>query len=186
MRGIVLALVLVTLGCRRTHPPGPGAEPETAPPAAPATENPAPAAAPPPASYAAGPSAPAPSAAAPATERRALPDGGTLNGDPRGPREAEVKLVLDAALVEVRACFDADTALKLGEIPVSVHFFVEPPGYTGAVTVKANAPDEVIGCTRAVFEKLKFREFHGAKIDLTRAFSYWKKDLTKVDGGAKP
>jgi hypothetical protein len=114
-----------------------------------------------------------------------MPDGGTLNGDPRGPREAEVKAILDAALVDVRACFDSDTTLKPGEIPVSVRFFVEPPGYTGAVTVKADAPQAIVDCTHAVYEKLKFHEFRGAKIELTRAFTYWKKDLTQVDGGAK-
>jgi hypothetical protein len=178
MTRILLAFVVMTLGCRRTHGPGPGAEPESPPAAAPATEN-APAAA---------PAAEAPvatgSGAAPA-DKRAMPDGGTLNGDPRGPREAEVKLVLDAALIDVRACFDTAGELKPGEIPVSVHFFVEPPGYTGAVTVKADAPREVLDCTRAIYEKLKFREFRGAKLELTRGFTYWKKDLSKLDGGTK-
>jgi hypothetical protein len=112
-----------------------------------------------------------------------MPDGGTLNGDPRGPREGNVKPLLDAALVEVRACFDANAALGPGEIPVTVSFFVEPPGYTGGVKVIANAPSEVLDCTRAVYQRLKLREFRGPKLALTRSFTYWRRELGK-DGGA--
>src|SRR5947209_8020636 len=83
--------------------PQAGAGPEAPPATAPATGN----------SAAATENAPAatgtalPSGMASPEKRYAMPDGGTLNGDPRGPREAEVKPLLDAALVDVRACFDA-------------------------------------------------------------------------------
>jgi hypothetical protein len=179
MRRILLVLFVVALGCRRTHPPGPGAEPEAPPTPASPSEPAAPAAPAAPTEQTAPPSSPS----APQLPRFAMPDGGTLNGDPRGPREAEVKPILDRALLDVRACFDG-AALKPGEIPVSVHFFVEPPGYTGAVTVTAEAPREALDCTRAVYEKLKFREFRGPKIELTRGFTYWKKALGQ-DGGVK-
>jgi len=180
MKRIALLLMLAALGCRRTHGPGPGAEPEPSP----ATSVTAPATPP----SAAAPTEPAPTAPAtgtPAQPSLPMPDGGTINGDPRGPRPAEVKAVLDAALVEVRACFDASPDIKPGEIPVSVTFTVEPPGYTGGITLKADAPKDVLDCAHAVYDKLKFREYRGPKVTLTRAFTYWKKALGSDGGAAK-
>lgn len=196
MKRIALLLMLATLGCRRHHAPGPGAEPEPSPAAPPAAAN-----APPATGNAAAPNAPVgglagggaaaatgggTTVAAPASgdTRYAMPDGGTVNGDPRGPRPNEVKAVLDGALADVRACFDANHDLKNGEYPVAVHFFVEPPGYTGAVTVKAPVSKDVTDCAEGVYQKLRFGEFRGNKLELAPSFTYWKREVGK-DGGAK-
>ena len=190
MKRIALLLMLATLGCRRTHPPGPGAElaplpatDNTSPPSAAAPDNPP---APPPATANTNPTTAATNEApaAPVEKRYLMPDGGTLNNDPRGPRPVEVQAILDGALTMVRGCFEANRELKFGEYPVAVHFFVEPPGYTGGVTVKVDAPADVTDCARDVYEKLRFPEFHGKKLELSPTFTWWKRAVGK-DGGAR-
>jgi hypothetical protein len=105
-----------------------------------------------------------------------------MNGDPRGPRPAVVKQILDGALPDVRACLDTNGDVKTGDTTVSVHFFVEPPGYTGAITVQADAPKPVIDCVYAVYDKLRFPEFRGSKLELAPQLTYWKR---RPDGGVK-
>jgi hypothetical protein len=114
------------------------------------------------------------------TDQRAanarMPDGGTINGDPRGPRAAEFNRIVDAAMPALRECFDrAD--LPAGNVAVTIHYAVEPPGYTGAVTVKAEAPQAVLDCCRRVIEALKFPPFRGAKVEQELPFTYWKKEV---------
>jgi hypothetical protein len=183
---VVAAVASGALGCRRSHPPV-----EEVPP-------PAPAEAPAPDNSAANPTTNTGAATTPtgataganpmppaANSRWRMPDGGTLNNDPRGPREGDVKAVLAGALPEVQACFDADKSLADGEYPITAHFFVENPGYTGAVTLTApKAPKDAAECARAVYEKLRFAEFHGDKIELSPSFTYWKRKPS-ADGGAK-
>lgn len=171
-------IIVSAIGCRRHHEPGPGAEPEPAPPSVTATEN-----APDEAPATSGKPAlmPGEHPLPPSDDKPRLPDGGTMNGDARGPRPAVVKRILDGALTDVRACFDANPEVKSGDTRVAVHFFVEPPGYTGAVTLTADAPREVIDCARGVYENLKFPEFRGTKLELAPGFTYWKHG---VDAGA--
>jgi len=175
MTRVALAVVLVvTLGCRRRH-----VEPtyagETPPAAAPTVE----------ASGAAEAPSAAPAAAAPAT-RPTLPDGGTLNGDPRGPRPAEWKRVVDDAMPELQRCFD-EAGLPPGEIPVQMHYTVEPRGETGAVTANASAPQAAIDCCVRVVEGLKFPPYGGPKVERDLGFTWFKRAPgAPVDGGAAP
>ncbi|HWE30745.1 MAG TPA: hypothetical protein VHB97_22210, partial [Polyangia bacterium] len=81
----------------------------------------------------------------PRDTRTSMPDGGTLNGDPRGPRAATWQAIVDAAMPALQACFDR-AELPPGEIAVTVHYTVELPGYTGAVTASGKAPKPVLDC----------------------------------------
>ncbi|MGZ3405763.1 MAG: hypothetical protein ACXVAN_04920 [Polyangia bacterium] len=114
-----------------------------------------------------------------------LPDGGTLNGDPRGPRPAEWKPIIDATLPLLQACFDR-AGLPFGEIPVTMHYTVELPGYTGAVTAKGEAPKAVLDCCQTVVEELKFPQYRGPKVERDLAFTWFKRDpkARPPDGGA--
>ncbi len=121
-------------------------------------------------------------ASPPRDERARLPDGGTLNGDPRGPRPAEWQTIVDAAMPALQACFDrAD--LPPGEIAVTMHYTVELPGYTGAVTARGTAPKEALDCCVKVVEGLKCPEYRGPKVERDLAFT-WFKRTNAVDGGA--
>jgi uncharacterized iron-regulated membrane protein len=171
MTRVGLAIVLVlACGCRRRH-----VEPSdevAAPP-------------PPPAVQASGASAENPSgtAALPRPKDRApLPDGGTLNDDPRGPRPAEWKPVVDAAMPALQACFDAAN-LPPGEIPVKMHYTVEQRGETGAVTANASAPQAVLDCCARVIEGLRFPPYGGPKVERDLGFT-WFKRAPGADGGA--
>ena len=179
---VALAIVLVAaLGCRRKHvdttyaSDTPAASPATAPSGA-----------------ASGTTATEPSGGdrnplgepvlAPRQDKTPLPDGGTLNGDPRGPRSAEWQTIVDHSMSLLQACFDrAD--LPPGEITVNMHYTVELPGYTGAVTASGAAPKPVLDCCVKVVEELKFPEYRGTKVERDLSFT-WAKRLPSVDGGA--
>jgi hypothetical protein len=178
MKQLALALIVVAAcGCRRKH-----AEltyesdtPPTSAPAAPATENAAP---------------PSGSAANPLGEpvlpprdtRVAMPDGGTLNGDPRGPRPAAWKPIVDGAMPALQACFER-VDLPPGQLAVNVHYTVEPPGYTGAVTASGKAPQAVLDCCVKIVEELKFPEYRGTKVERDLPLN-WSKRAIGMDGGA--
>lgn len=146
-------LLLAAGGCRRHHAP-PEVEPE--PPAATSGGE---VVAPP-----AAPVAPPPQAVTVPAEGPRLPDGGTLNGDPRGPRAADFNRVVDLALPRIGACFDA-AKLPAGEFGIVAHYTVEPPGYTGAIAVRGTAPAAVQECVHGVVNSLKFPEFRGNKVE---------------------
>lgn len=177
MMRIALALVVViACGCRRKHAADTYASdtPRTTPQvAAPIT-----------------PTAPSGNAANPLNEpvlaprdtRTLLPDGGTLNGDPRGPRAAVWQSLVDGVMPALQACFDR-AELPPGEITVTMHYTVELPGYTGAVTADGKAPKPVLDCCIKVIEDLKFPEFRGTKVERELAFT-WTKREKGVDGGA--
>jgi hypothetical protein len=112
-----------------------------------------------------------------------LPDGGTLNGDPRGLRPGEHGKVTAAALPRIQACLDA-AELPAGDLPVTAHYTIEPPGYTGAVTVRANAPKPVIDCIQQAVAELKFPEFRGPKVVQDWSFTYHK-TIKQVEQGGK-
>jgi hypothetical protein len=116
MTRVALTIVIVlTCGCRRKQVEAtyesdtPGA---TAPTSAPAiagsgaSDNPI--------------APPTTTPTAPRVDRSRLPDGGTLNDDPRGPRPAEWKALIDAAMPQLQACFDG-AGLPPGEILVKIH-----------------------------------------------------------------
>jgi len=154
MRAAGLVILVLSGACRR-H-----AEAPPAGATAPAAAEPAPAA---PLEPSAAPTpAPSPSVAEPPGPR--MPDGGTINGDPRGPRAAAFNAVVAAAQPRLVDCF-ARVELPAGEWNVTVHYIVEPPGYTGAVAPHGNAPRPVQDCARQVVEGLRFPEFHGPKVE---------------------
>jgi hypothetical protein len=173
----LVGMLLIAGACRRKHEDPAYASdnvpaPHAAPAAAPETPEPSGAATTPTAPPRAEPKAP-------------LPDGGTLNNDPRGPRPAEWKPIIDAALPLLQVCFDR-AGLPFGEIPVTVHFTVEQPGYTGAVSAKGEAPRPVLDCCQSVVEELKFPQYRGAKVERDLAFTWFKRDpkARPADGGA--
>src|SRR5262249_28311643 len=101
--------------------------------------------------------------------------------DPRGPRAAEWQAIVDGAMPLLQACFDT-ASLPYGEIPVNVHYTVEPRGETGAVKATSAAaprapPD---GRARGV-EGLKFPPYGGTKVERDLAFTWFKR---AADGGA--
>ena len=122
----------------------------------------------------------------PGDDRARLPDGGTLNGDPRGPRAAEWKARVDGAMPALQACFDRAN-LGPQEIAVTMHYTVELPGYTGAVSAKGDAPKRVLDCCVAVIEQLRFPQYRGPKVERELAFTWFKRDAeaqrTPPDGG---
>ncbi|HEX9103137.1 MAG TPA: hypothetical protein VF997_13085 [Polyangia bacterium] len=179
MRRVAFALlVVVACGCRRTHV-APSYESD-----APAATAPTPA---PPARATTGvtPDNPLGEPALPPRDDRArMPDGGTLNGDPRGPRPAEWQAIVDGAMPALQACFDR-AGLPPGEIAVSMRYTVELPGYTGAVTAAGPAaPKPALDCCVKVIEGLKFPEYRGEKVERELAFSWFKREAAGRDGGA--
>jgi hypothetical protein len=178
----LFALVSIVGACRRKHETTTYAS-DAPPPAAAA-----PVGAPDNAAPASGASA-NPQSAPVVADRALLPDGGTLNGDPRGPRPVEYRAVIDAAMPALQACFDRASAdLPFGEIPMTIHFTVEQPGYTGAVTAKGNAPQAVLDCCQSVVAELKFPQYRGPKIERDIAFTWFKREpkarVASPDGGA--
>jgi hypothetical protein len=119
----------------------------------------------------------------PHDDRPRMPDGGTLNGDPRGPRPAEWQKIVDGAMPALQACFDR-AELPPGEIPITMHYTVELPGYTGAVTANGKAPKEVLDCCVKVIEALKFPEYRGPKVERDLSFTWSKRQLGQ-DAGAR-
>ena len=164
----VVPAVVASGGCRRHHAP---VEVEPEAPAATPSE-PAPVAAAP--AVDAAFAVPAPTLPPAATGPR-MPDGGTLNGDVRGPRAADFNRVVDAALPLVRACFDK---LPAGDYGVVVHYIVEPPGYTGGITVRGSAPQAVQDCARNVVNDLKFPAFQGNKVENDLPFTLKRTEKT--------
>ena len=177
---MLLAIAIATVGCRRQHATA-TYESDNVPMAHPAP----PAATPPgsPSTTASGAeAAPAPPPVASAT-RAKLPDGGTVNGDPRGPRPAEFNRVVDAAMPGLQACLD-HAELPPGKYDVTIHYIVEHPGYTGGVTASgANVPKAALDCCASVVAGLKFPQYYGDKVERDLPFTY-AKTLNAPDGGA--
>jgi hypothetical protein len=51
------------------------------------------------------------------------------------------------------------------------------------VTLKLDAPKEIVDCARGVYEKLRIPEFHGDKLELAPGFTYWKRALDAGTAG---
>ena len=173
----VLSVALALGGCRRKHV-APVDTTET-----PATAPPSPAAEAAPSGASANPlNEPA---LPPRDDRPHMPDGGTLNDDPRGPRPAEWQTIVDRHLSLLQGCFDrAD--LPPGEIRVDMHYTVELPGYTGAVSARGPAPQAVLDCCIKVVEEMKFPEYRGAKVERDLDFTWAKRLLTRDAGAPAP
>ena len=177
---VLVGMLLLSCACRRKHEePSYASDTRATPPVtAPATENP-----PPPSGASSANPLNEPVLARADTAAR-MPDGGTLNGDPRGPRPAEWKPIVDGAMPLLQACFDR-AGLPFGEIAVTMHYTVEQPGYTGAVSAKGEAPRAVLDCCQTVVEELKFPQYRGPKVERDLAFTWFKRDpnARPPDGG---
>jgi len=190
-RAVALAALAIPLlaGCRRSHEPPdtmvPGPPPaKLAPPPAPTVTqrpSPAPAAAP-----VAAPSAPRAPEEPELTYRHtidpkspALPDGGTANGDPHGPRPAAMDAVVKAALPSVQACFDALDSAPGVELVAQVSYRVTQTGRTAAVDVTGSLPGETLKCIRLVIEGLKFPAFEGPPVSGNFPFKYHREPLAQ-------
>ncbi|MDB4966553.1 MAG: hypothetical protein JWN44_2242 [Myxococcales bacterium] len=118
-----------------------------------------------------------------------MPDGGTINGDPRGPRAAEFNRVLDGALKQLPSCF-AGPEVPAGDLAIKVHYVVEQPGYTGGVTATGNAPKAALECARGIVEGLKFPQYRGPKVEQDLPFTLQKREkATRIeiwDAAPKP
>ena len=167
----VVPAVVAGSGCRRHHAPV-EAEPDAPPLASGAPVAPTAVATSADLSFI----APPPIVPAAATGPR-MPDGGTLNGDPLGPRAADFNHVVDGALPRVQKCFDS---LPAGDYGIVVHYIVEPPGYTGGITVSGSAPPAAQDCARAVVHDLKFPEFKGNKVETDLPFTLKRTETTKT------
>ena len=179
MKHFALVLVVVAAcGCRRKHGETSYAS-DTPPATAPAVAPPANA---PPAASGSASNPLGEPALPPRDQRVTMPDGGTLNGDPRGPRPGVWQAIVDAAMPALQACFDR-AELPPGEIEVTMRYTVELPGYTGAVTANGRAPKPVLDCCTKVVEDLKFPEYRGPKVERELAFTWAKREPTR-DGGA--
>lgn len=175
MRRLIVLAIVLGAGCRRHHAATPYASDTVAAPEVAA----APPVAAPPSAATAGEAANAPSAPPATAPRDAMPDGGTVNGDPRGPRAAELNKIVDSALAPLQACFDrAGAAVAAGEYNVTVHYVIEYPGYTGGVTARGdNVPKPVLDCCVGVIEGLKFPQYRGSKVERDLPFTYRKTEV---------
>src|SRR4051812_45570069 len=182
MKRVVLALLVVAaLGCRRKHVVPDNASATPATPGASAAAPPGEAATP--TTEPSGGVVNAPVFPTRDSSAR-MPDGGTLNGDPRGPRPAEWQTIVDRHMSLLQDCFDRAN-LPPGELTVTMHYTVELPGYTGAVTATgAGAPRAVLDCCVKVVEELKFPEYRGPKVERDLGFTWFKRAPAPPDGGA--
>ncbi|HEX4460212.1 MAG TPA: hypothetical protein VIA18_19675 [Polyangia bacterium] len=156
----VVAVAVAASGCRRHHAPV-EVEPEAPAPVAPVEVAPA-------ATADLAFAAPATPTLPPAATGPRMPDGGTLNGDAQGPRAADFNRVVDGALPRVQKCFDG---LPAGDYGILVHYIVEPPGYTGGITVSGSAPPAAQECARGIINDLKFPAFKGHKVESDLPFT---------------
>jgi hypothetical protein len=92
--------------------------------------------------------------------------------------------LVDAVMPALQGCFDK-AELPLGEYPVTARYTIEPPGYTGGISIKSTAPQAVNDCATAVLQELKFPQYKGTKVTRELAFTYWKRNPS-ADAGAKP
>jgi hypothetical protein len=161
-------------GCRRRHvPPSERVElvsavapeePVAAAPAVPAAPKWDPA--PPP------PAVPAPSLG---TVRRTIADGdgGTVNGDPKGPRAEALNQVVGAAMPALQRCLDGAAELPEGkDLTLTVKYAIEPTGKTSGVAVTGPVPATARACAEGVMAGLRFPEFGGPPVEGSFPFSY--------------
>src|SRR5438132_1588898 len=148
----VIALAVLLAACRHRDPPPPlpapiAAEPVAAPAPAPPEPDPAPAPAP-----------PAPRAAPPVplgVYATGMPDGGTVNGDPRGPRAAALNAVVSGAMPKLKDCLDGAAGIAASsDVALSVHYAIQPSGKPSGVTVTGGASAGALDCARGVIESL--------------------------------
>jgi hypothetical protein len=135
-----------------------------------------------------GPSAPAPTAAPPAPVGGPVdalnppppprpdlwqrPD--TANGDPNGPKQADLDAAQSAAQGRVQACLDAlpPTSTSGGPIRLSIKYTIGNDGKATDVTVTGSAVADVTACGTSALAQTPFPRFEGAKLSNSFTLSY--------------
>lgn len=177
------AVAALAGGCRRKHAPiGPPAQAAQPTPVAPPSAE-----APPPVENApsppASPSAPPPPASLDAaTFHYEVVDGGaggTVNGDPNGPKADEMNRILKAGLPKLEGCLNASTEIEYGKpLQVSVQYKVGNDGKPTDVQIKGPVSATVQSCLQSQVQALPYPAFSGAPIAHSFPINYqrdWKK-----------
>ena len=101
-----------------------------------------------------------------------MPDGGTVNGSPNGPRASALNAVVQSASPRLKSCLDAIELPSGRELQVSVHYAIEPSGKTSHIEVSGALPRGAINCMEEVVAGLQFPEFGGEAVENTFPFGY--------------
>ena len=116
---------------------------------------------------------PAPQQALPGATVVTRPDGGTVNGNPRGPRAEALNAVLQSTLPALQRCFESWAELPPAyDADIRVNYRVLPSGRTAGVAVSGQVAHPVEACVVGVFETLRFPEFEGEVISGSFPFGY--------------
>ena len=91
-------------------------------------------------------------------------DGGTLNGDPNGPRPEDLRAALDGALPGIKSCFDVPAIRDGTDVSVQIAYQVEPTGQAREVAVSGDVPAKVQACLQGVVEGIAFPKFGGPAV----------------------
>lgn len=105
-------------------------------------------------------------------ELRGSADGGTVNGDPRGPRAEVLEAVVRSAAPALKRCVDAGPLPTGVDIPVRVVYRILPVGRVGLVDVEGQLPPDVTACVKSVIEGLRFPPFEGAPVSSALPFRF--------------
>ena len=186
----MLSLVVLCAGCPRRHDPPDWKpsfhEPVLAPPSQPSPAVAAgwpPPPPPPPLSSSITRPLPAPvlpplaeavprDGGAPFAEVRRPPDGGTVNGNPKGPRAEELEAVARGAAPALERCVDAGPLPTGVDVPVRVSYRILNIGRVGRMDIEGNLPVDVRACIQAVFDGLRFPAFEGEPVSAALPFRF--------------
>ena len=101
------------------------------------------------------------------------PDGGSVNGHPKGPRPEVLDAVLQASVPSLRRCFDSWADLPPAyDADVKINYRVLPNGRTAGISITGQLARPVDACVQGVFEALRFGEFEGDEISGNFPFGY--------------
>lgn len=106
-------------------------------------------------------------------------DGGTVNGDPRGPRAEALEAVVRAAAPSLQRCVDAGDLPTGVDIAVRVVYRILPIGRVGLVDVEGRLPPGVAACVKSVIEGLRFPPFEGAPVSSALPFRF-RRDVVRA------
>jgi hypothetical protein len=122
--------------------------------------------------------APAPAAisASPANARG--PQGGSLNGDPRGLTRDSLNRSMAPVVGRIASCFSPG----MGNPMVSLSFDAEPNGRTSLLRVKGAPPDSEY-CIRKIMQDIKFPAFEGKAVPIDLPLSFHQVGKATSGGG---
>jgi hypothetical protein len=103
----------------------------------------------------------APQAQAQAADVVAAPRADTLNGDPGGPKRADMQKAIDRAMPSFQSCFREAT----GSVNVSLSFSAAASGRAEAARVTGGGP-VIDGCLTRAIGQLRLPEFTGEAVPI--------------------